>query len=167
MKLSHLILGLLFIFNTHVLKAQTDFEMFEPLPMVSLSFNVDPFSTHSVGKEFNLPEVDIFKDRFSERPEINMVEAANRKAYIAQQQQNQSFSFVDRQSAMFSNFKPKFDNSSSSLWAPSYHEQPIYSGLNRVKNSAYEDLGDKYRLSPFNQLSPYRRSSRPLFFIGR
>ncbi len=168
MKSFQLLIGLILVFNSCVLTAQTDFDMFEARPIMSLSFNLDPFSIGSVGREFNLPEVDIFKDRFAQRPEINMVEAANRKAYRAQQQQEQSFSFVERQSAIFSKFKPKFDNTSTSPYAPSYHQQPIYSGLNRVKNSAYEDLGDQFgRMSPFYQLSPYRRSSRPVFYISR
>ncbi|SDG53774.1 hypothetical protein [Psychroflexus sediminis] len=168
MKLSRYLIILILTLSSHLVKAQTDFNWFEARPMPSLSFNADPFSTTSLGREFNLPEVDIFKDRFAERPEINMVEAANRKAYRAEQLQEQKFSFVERQSALFSKFKPKFDNSSSSPYAPSYHQQPIYSDLNRIKNSAYEDLGDKFnRISPFYQLSPYRRSSRPVFYISR
>jgi hypothetical protein len=170
MTLFKYIIGIILIFNGIGMNAQTDFEMFEARPIMSLSFNTDPFSVRTVGKEFNLPEVDIFKDKFSKRPEIDMIAAANRKAYRAQQQQEQRFSFVERQSAMFSNFKPKFDNSSSSPWAPSYHQQPIYSGLNRIKNSAYEDLGDQFnRMSPFFQLSPYRarRNSGSGFYFGR
>ncbi|MBZ9627619.1 hypothetical protein LB456_01425 [Psychroflexus sp. CAK57W] len=168
MKSFQLLIVFILVFNSVVLTAQTDFDRFEARPVVSLSFNMDPFSTTALGREFNLPEVDIFKDRFAERAEINMVEAANKKAYRAEQGQERKFSFVERQSAMFSKFKPKFDNSSASPYAPSYHQQPIYSELNRVKNSAYEDLGDKFnRMSPFYQLSPYRRSSRPVFYISR
>lgn len=168
MKLLKFTFGLILIFSFSKTKAQTDFEIFEARSIISLSFNSDPFSTVTVGKEFNLPEVNIFRDKFAERPEIDMVAAANRKAYRAQQQQKQEFSFVERQSAMFSKFKPKFDNSSSSPWSPSYHQQPIYSGLNRIQNSAYEDLGDKFsRMSPFYQLSPNRRRSRPVFYLSR
>lgn len=159
---------LLFVFNLSVLNAQSDFNRFEARPIMSLSFNVDPFSINSVGKEFDLPKVDFSTNRFAKRPEVDMVAAANRKAYRAQQQQEQSFSFVERQSAIFSAFKPKFDNSSSSPLAPSYHQQPIYSGLNRVKNSAYKDLGDQFgRMSPFYQFSPYRRNSAPIFYFSR
>lgn len=168
MKLFQLFAGLILVLCTYTLTAQTDFEMFEPRKMTPLNFNADPFTIHSLGKEFNLPEVDIFKDKTYKRPEIDMVAAANRKAYRAQQQQEQSFSFVERQSAIFSKFKPKFDNSSSSPLAPSYHQQPIYSELNRVKNSAYEDLGDQFgRMSPFYQLSPYRRRQGPVFYFSR
>jgi hypothetical protein len=166
MKFSKLFLIATFILSFHLLKAQSDFDMFEPRLITSLSFTEDPFSLRTMGRQFNLPEVNIFKDPFSSRPEINMVEAANRKAYRAKQQQEQQFSFVERQTAMFSNFKPKIDNSSSSPWAPSYHNQPIYSDLHRIKNSAYEDLGDQYRfISPFYQLSPYRRSSGTGFYF--
>jgi hypothetical protein len=162
------IFSFILILSFSKIKAQTDFEIFEVRSIVSLSLNSDPFSVLTVGKEFNLPEVNIFKDKFAERPEVNMVAAANRKAYRAQQQQEQQFSFVERQSAMFGNFKPKFDNTSTSPWSPSYHQQPIYSDLNRIKNSAYEDLGEKFsRMSPFYQLSPYRRSSRPMFYLSR
>lgn len=162
------IISFILVLSFYQIKAQTDFEVFEIRPIVSLSLNSDPFSVITVGKEFNLPEVNIFKDKFAERPEVNMVAAANRKAYRAQQQQEQQFSFVERQSAMFGNFKPKFDNTSTSPWSPSYHQQPIYSDLNRIKNSAYEDLGDKFgRMSPFYQLSPYRRSSSPMFYLSR
>lgn len=170
MNLLKFILILVFVFNFSIVKAQTDFDILHMRPIVSMSNNIDPFGINTVGKDFNLPEVNIFKDRFSKRPEIDMVAAANQKAYRAQQQQEQSFSFVERQSAIFSNFKPKFDNSSSSPLAPSYHQQPIYSGLNRVKNSAYEDLGDQFRrMSPFYQLSPYRsrRHSGSGFYFGR
>lgn len=168
MKLFKWILGLVVVFNSYVLKAQTDFDLLDMRSMVSLSINIDPFSVYATGKEFNLPEVNIFKDRFAKRPEIDMVAAANRKAYRAQQQQEQNYSFIERQTAMFSNFKPKFDNSSSSPYAPSYHQQPIYSDLNRVKNSAYDDLGDKHRrMSPFYQLSPYRRTSGSGFYFMR
>jgi len=148
--------------------AQTDFEYNEIKLTTSLSFNSDPFSIYALGKTFDLPEVNIFEDKFSKkRPEIDMVAAANRQAYRAQQQQEQNFSFIERQGAIFGNFKPKFDNSSNSIYSPSYHQQPIYSDLNRIKNSAYEDLGDKYnRLSPFLQLSPYRRSSGTGFFFS-
>ncbi len=147
--------------------AQTDFDMFDMKTVVSLSINIDPFSTYAVGKEFDLPEVNIFKDKFSKRPEIDMVAAANRKAYRAQQQQEQTYSFIERQTAIFSNNKP-IDNSSSSPFSPSYHQQPIYSDLNRVKNSAYEDLGDKHRrLSPFYQVSPFRRQSGSGFYFNR
>jgi hypothetical protein len=166
MRFLKLFLVALFMFNFHFLKAQSDFNMFEPRLVTSLSFNEDPFSIRIRGKQFNLPEIDIFKDPFSSRPEINMVEAASRKAYRAKQQQEQQFSFVERQSAMFSNFKPKIDNNSTSPWAPSYHNQSIYSDLHRVKNSAYKDLGDQYRfLSPFYQLSPYKRSSGTGFYF--
>jgi hypothetical protein len=147
--------------------AQTDFEYNELKLTSSLSFNSDPFSIYTLGKVFDLPEVDIFEDKFSKkRPEIDMVAAANKKAYRAQQQQEQSFSFIERQSAIFSRFQPKFDNSANSIYSPSYHQQPIYSDLNRVKNSAYEDLGDKYnRFSPFFQLSPYRRGNGSGFYF--
>lgn len=168
MRLIKFISGVLLVLFFSKTTAQTDFEMNEIRPIVSLSFNNDPFSVYSLGKEFNLPVVDIFRDKFAERPKINMVEAANRKAYIAQQKQEQNFSFIERQTAIFSSFTPKFDNSSSSPLAPSYHEQPIYSDLNRVKNSAYEDLGDKYRrMSPFYQFSPYRRSNRSGLYFSR
>lgn len=168
MKFLKLLFITFLVFSFSKTKAQSDFDIFQPRSFASFNYSMDPFSIRSFGKEFNLPEVDIFKDKFAERPKINMVEAANRKAYRAQQQQEQEFSFVERQTAMFSSFKPKFDNTSSSPWAPSYHEQPIYSGLNRIKNSAYEDLGDKYRrMSPFYQLSPYRSNSRTGFYFGR
>lgn len=170
MTLVRYILGLILVLNFIEMNAQTDFRMFEPLPLVSLSINADPFSVQAAGKDFNLPEVDIFKDKFSKRPEIDMIAAANRKAYRAQQQKEQNFSFIERQSAIFGNFKPKFDNTSNSIYSPSYHQQPIYSDLNRVKNSAYEDLGDKYgRMSPFYQLSPFRtrRNSGSGFYFGR
>lgn len=169
MKLFKFITISLFIMYCSAIQAQSDFEMLEVRSVVSLSFNSDPFSVNSVGKEFNLPVVDIFRDKFAEkRPEIDMVAAANKKAYRAQQQQEQSFSFVERQSAIFGSFKPKFDNTSNSIYSPSYHQQPIYSDLNRVKNSAYEDLGDTYgRMSPFYQLSPYRRSNRSGFYFSR
>ncbi|WP_026302546.1 hypothetical protein [Psychroflexus tropicus] len=147
--------------------AQTDLEMNTISLIPSLSMTSDPFSVTSVGKDFNLPEINIFADKFSRRPEVDMVAAANRKAYRAQQQKEQNFSFIERQGAIFSSFKPKFDNSSNSIYAPSYHQQPIYSDLNRIKNSAYEDLGDKYnRLSPFFQLSPYRRNSGSGFYFS-
>jgi hypothetical protein len=153
---------------THQLRAQTDFDMFDMKSVVSLSINIDPFSTYAVGKDFNLPEVDIFRDKFDKRPEIDMVAAAQRKTYRAQQQQEQKFSFIERQTAIFSNNKPKIDNSSSSPFAPSYHQQPIYSDLNRVKNSAYEDLGDRHRrLSPFYQVSPFRRTTGSGFYFMR
>lgn len=168
MKTLKFLFTIILIFNLSKLKAQSDFDIFEARPIESLSFNTDPFSIYSLGKEFNLPEVNIFKDKFSDRPEINMVESANRKAYRAQQQKEQRFSFVERQSAIFSKFQPKFNNSSTSPWSPSYHQQPIYSGLNRIKNSSYEDLGDQFRrVSPFYQLSPYRRSTRPVFYFSR
>ena len=164
-KITLLILFLL-IFSTSVLKAQSDFDMFQYLEVPSLSFNAKALSLESAGVQFNLPEVNIFRDRFASKPQINMVEAANRKAYRAEQQQEQKFSFVERQSAIFSKFKPKFDNSSDSPLAPSYHQQPIYPGLNRIKNSAYQDLGDQFgRLSPFYQLSPYRRSGNGFYFV--
>jgi len=163
---SILVIVLALCFNSFY--AQTDFEYDEIKLTTSLSFNSDPFSIYNLGKTFDLPEVNIFEDKFSKkRPEVDMVAAANRKAYRAQQQKEQNFSFIERQGAIFSSFKPKFDNSSNSIYAPSYHQQPIYSDLNRIKNSAYEDLGDKYnRLSPFFQLSPYRRNSGSGFYFS-
>lgn len=168
MKISQVLFLILLALYTSLSKAQTDFDGYEYQLIMPFSFNADPLSTTSLGKDFNLPEVDIFQDPFSKRPEINMVAAAQRKAYRAQQRQQQNFSFIDRQSAIFSRFKPKFDNTSTSLLSPSYHQQPIYSGLNRVRNSAYKDLGDQFgRISPFYQLSSYRRSSAPVFYFSR
>jgi len=95
MKFSKLFLIATFVLSFHFLKAQSDFDMFEPRVLTSLSFSEDPFSLRTMGRQFNLPEVNIFKDPFSSRPEINMVEAANRKAYRAKQQQEQQFSFVE------------------------------------------------------------------------
>jgi hypothetical protein len=154
------------VFCTFSLKAQSDFDIFQYREVPSLSFSNNAFSLESAGIQFNLPEVNIFRDRFSSKPQINMVEAAHRKAYRAEQQQEQKFSFIERQSAIFSRFSPKFDNSSDSPFAPSYHEQPIYPGLNRIKNSAYQDLGDQFgRLSPFYQLSPYRRGRNGFYLV--
>lgn len=168
MKLLKILVVVLIMANLSIAYAQDDFEILDYEPLTSLNLKTTPFSLSSVGKTFNLPEVDIFKDRFAERPEVDMVAAATKKAYRAKQQQEQRFSFVERQSAIFSKSKPKIDNSSTSPWAPSYHQQPIYSGLNRIKNSAYQDLGDQFRFrSPFYPLSSHRRSSRPMLYLSR
>ncbi|WP_127845060.1 hypothetical protein [Psychroflexus aestuariivivens] len=169
MKYNILFFLLLSLNFTFTAKAQSEFEefqMFDIREMTSLSFSQDPFSVATIGRTFNLPEVDIFKDKFSVRPKINMVEAAQRKSFQAQQKQEQEFSFIERQTAMFNAFKPKINNNNSSPWAPNYNNQTIYSDLNRVKNSVYEDLGDKYRrMSPFFQGSPFRsRQGDGVFF---
>lgn len=58
---------------------------------------------------------------------------------------------INRQMAQYSNFKIEIDNSKNLFM--DYHDEPIYSGLNRVRNDAFIEA---------NRLNPGFRGGSPL-----
>lgn len=146
-------------------------QLFESFDAPTLSVLDDPFSVRNqIDNSISTMRIDLNVDPFREKRQINMVAAIERK----KQQKNRSldeFSFVKRQLASFEANKPKLDNTVN-LYSPSYNDQPIYSGSNRVKNSVYEDLGDrfKYRTGFYSPsyLNSYRNRdrNRARFYIG-
>lgn len=165
------VLSFLFI-SLYTLQAQ-EFrgQLFEAFESPRLSVLNDPFSVNNqIENSISSMKIDLDVDPFQEKRQINMVAAIERK----KQRRNRSldeFSFVKKQLASFEANKPKLDNSVN-LYSPSYNKQPIYSGSNRVKNSVYEDLGDrfKYRTGFFSPsyYNPHRfqNRNRARFYIG-
>lgn len=160
------------ILSVHLAKAQ-EFEgrLFKEFESPRLSILEDPFSVrHQIDNSISTMNIDLDVDPFASKPRINMVAAIERK----KQRKNRSlddFSFIQRQLASFRANKPKIDNSSVELYSPSYNEQPIYSGSNRVKNSVYKDLGDQFKFrtgfrSPHYNRSSSRNRSRNRFYFG-
>ncbi|MGO1729804.1 hypothetical protein [Psychroflexus halocasei] len=146
-------------------------QLFEIFDAPSLSVLDDPFSVNNqIENSISTMRIDLNVDPFREKRQINMVAAIEHK----KQQKNRSldeFSFVKRQLASFEANKPKLDNSVN-LYSPSYNDQPIYSGSNRVKNSVYEDLGDRFKYrtgfySPsYHNSYRNRDKNRARFYIG-
>ncbi|MDN6310288.1 MAG: hypothetical protein L0J60_06420 [Psychroflexus sp.] len=149
------------ILSVHLAKAQ-EFEgrLFEEFESPRLSILEDPFSVkQQIENSISSMKIDLDVDPFASKPQINMVAAIERKKQ-SQSRSLDDFSFVQRQLASFRANKPKIDNSSVDLYSPSYNEQPIYSGSNRVKNSVYKDLGDQYKFRTGFRSPYYNRSSR-------
>lgn len=95
---------------------------------------------------------------------FDFLEASARKE---EKQSYQQFLFaVERQMAQYSNFRVEVNNSKSSALLD-YHDQPIYSGLNRVRNSAYQRAdrltGTPRRGNPFF-LAPSLTARRGFFW---
>lgn len=124
----------------------------------NLSFLEDPFAVE------NLPQPNLLKirinlqvDPFAQNRQVNMVAATERKARTLKNQQG-NFSFIDRQLASFNKERPKFGISFEGINAPDYHNQPIYSGSNRVDNQAFRE-SKTIEIPLYNNIytSPYRR----------
>jgi len=83
--------------------------------------------------------------------DFNFVEASSdKKTRYANKYFNEA---ISRQMAQYSNFKIEIDNSKNLFM--DYHEEPIYSGLNRVRNDAFIEA---------NRLNPGFRGSAPLLY---
>lgn len=80
---------------------------------------------------------------------FNFLEASARKENRPSYQQY--YAAIERQMAQYANFKVEINNSKSAPWID-YHDQPIYSGSNRVRNDAYQRAD---RLSGNRNTYPY------------
>jgi len=81
--------------------------------------------------------------------DFNFLEASARNEGKPSYQQY--YSAIERQMAQYANFKVEINNSKSAPWID-YHDQPIYSGSNRVRNDAYQRAD---RLSGNRTVYPY------------
>jgi len=91
------------------------------------SFEVNEF-------ELLVPNVNVFASPKGES-DFNFLEASARKEGKPSYQQY--YAAIERQMAQYANFKVEVNNSKSAPWID-YHDQPIYSGSNRVRNDAYQ-----------------------------
>ena len=105
------------------------------------SFEVNEF-------ELLVQNVNVFASPKGEG-DFNFLEASARKEGRPSYQQY--YAAIERQMAQYANFKVEINNSKSAPWID-YHDQPIYSGSNRVRNDAYQRAD---RLTGNRSLYPY------------
>ena len=127
---------ILFTILTSTLRAQ-DFKL--------LPLEFEEFSTTRIQsplyQSFEINEFDLLVKNINvfaspkETDTFNFLEASaikeNRQSY------QEYYSAVERQMAQYANFRVEINNSKSAPWVD-YHDQPIYSGSNRLRNNAYQ-----------------------------
>lgn len=107
------------------------------------------FSTNDF--DLLVKNVNVFASRKRE-VNFNFLEASSSKA--KRPSYEQFYSAVNRQMAQYSDFKIEINNSLNNPFMD-YHDEPIYSGSFRLKNSAYIEA---------NRLSPNFRGRAPLLY---
>ena len=105
------------------------------------SFEVNEF-------ELLVKNVNVFASPKAE-DDFNFLEASARKEGKPSYQQY--YAAIERQMAQYANFKVEINNSKSAPWID-YHDQPIYSGSNRLRNESYQRAD---RLTGPRYMSPY------------
>jgi hypothetical protein len=103
------------------------------------NFTVDEF-------DLLVKNVNVFASP-KRQTEFSFLEASSAKEGRSSYQQ--FYTAINRQMAQYSDFKVEIDNSKAIFM--DYHDEPIYSGLNRVRNSAYIEAN---RLTNFNNSAP-------------
>lgn len=129
-----------------------DFDLQELSPMELSPKIQSPLYQNFSVDEFDLlvKNVNVFASP-KRQSAFSFLEASSAKEGRSSYQQ--FYNAINRQMAQYSNFKVEIDNSKALFM--DYHDEPIYSGLNRVRNSAYIEA---------NRTNPGFNNSRPLLY---
>ncbi len=129
-----------------------DFDLPELSP-----FELSPQIQSPLYQNFNSSDFDLLVKNVNvyaspkKHADFDFVEASTLKA---NRYSNKYFNdAINRQMAQYSSFKVEIDNSKNLFM--DYHDEPIYSGLNRVRNDAFIEA---------NRLNPAFRGGAPLLY---